>query len=77
MNEMVTIPREVFDRLRVAAEDLADLQSYGVSEAALTAGEKESISADHANRFLNGENALRVHRDLRGLTQPAWPRKRA
>jgi DNA-binding XRE family transcriptional regulator len=71
MNEMVTIPREVFDRLRVAAEDLADLQTYDRSRAALAAGEEELIPADHANRFLNGENALRVQRDLRGLTQPA------
>ena len=75
MNEMVTIPREEYDRLRAAAEDLADLQSYDSAKAALAAGEDELIPADHVNRLLNGENALRVYRDLRGLTQAALAEK--
>ena len=28
MNKMVTIPREEYDRLREAADDLADLSAY-------------------------------------------------
>jgi mRNA interferase RelE/StbE len=55
MNEMVTIPREEYDRLR----------------AALAAGEDELIPAEYVNRLLNGESALRVYRDLRGMTQAA------
>jgi hypothetical protein len=43
MNEMVTIPREEYDRLRAAAEDLADLQSYDRAKAALAAGADELI----------------------------------
>lgn len=75
MNEMVTIPREEYDRLRVAAEDLADLQAYDRVKAALAAGEDELIPAEYANRLLNGENALRVYRDLRGMTQAALAEK--
>ncbi|MFN3844331.1 MAG: helix-turn-helix transcriptional regulator [Paracoccaceae bacterium] len=75
MNEMVTIPRAEYDRLRAAAEDLADLQTYDRTKAALAAGEDELIPADYANRLLNGENALRVYRDLRGLTQAALAEK--
>ena len=75
MNEMVTIPREEYDRLQAAAEHLADLQSYDRAKAALAAGEDELIPADYANRLLNGENALRVYRDLRGLTQTALAEK--
>lgn len=75
MNEMVTIPREEYDRLRAAAEDLADLQSYDRAKAALAAGEDELIPADYVNRLLNGENTLRVYRDLRGLTQAALAEK--
>lgn len=71
MNEMVTIPRDEYDRLRAAAEDLADLQAYDGAKAALAAGEDELIPADCANRLLNGENPLRVYRDLRGFTQAA------
>lgn len=71
MTEMVTIPRAEYDHLRAAAVDLADLRSFVRSKAALAAGEDELIPAEHANRLLNGENALRVYRDLRGLTQAA------
>jgi DNA-binding XRE family transcriptional regulator len=69
MNEMVTIPREEYDRLRAAAEDLADLQSYDRTKAALAAGAEELIPADYANRLIDGESPLRVYRELRGLTQ--------
>ncbi|QEW23994.1 anaerobic benzoate catabolism transcriptional regulator (plasmid) [Marinibacterium anthonyi] len=75
MNEMVTIPREEYDRLQAAAEDLADLQSYDRAKAALAAGEEELVPAEYVNRLLNGENALRVYRDLRGLTQAALAAK--
>jgi DNA-binding XRE family transcriptional regulator len=71
MNEMVTIPREEYDRLRAAAEDLADLQTYDRAKVALAAGKDELIPADYVNRLLNGESPLRVYRDLRGLTQAA------
>lgn len=71
MNEMVTIPREEYDRLRAAAEDLADLQSHDRARAALAAGEDELIPAPFANRLLDGDPPLRVWRDLRGLTQTA------
>jgi mRNA interferase RelE/StbE len=75
MSEMVTIPRDEYDRLRAAAEDLADLQTYDRAKAALAAGEDELIPADYVNRLLNGENSLRVYRDLRGMTQAALGEK--
>lgn len=75
MNEMVTIPREEYDRLRAAAEDLADLQSYDRAKAALEAGAEELIPADYVSRLLNGESPLRVYRDLRGLTQATLAEK--
>ena len=71
MNEMVTIPRAEYDRLRAAAEDLADLQAYDRAKAALAAGEDELIPAECVNRLLNGDSPLRVYRDLRGMTQSA------
>jgi DNA-binding XRE family transcriptional regulator len=71
MNEMVTISRAEYDRLRAAADDLADLQAYDRAKAALEAGEDELIPVQYANRLLNCDNPLRVYRDLRGLTQSA------
>jgi mRNA interferase RelE/StbE len=75
MDDMVTIPRREYDSLRAAAEELADLQSYDRAKAALVAGDDELIPAAYANRLLNGDNALRVYRDLRGLTQAALSEK--
>lgn len=71
MNQMVTIPRDEYDRLLAAAEDLADLRAYDRAKAALDAGEDELIPAEFADRLLDGESPLRVYRDLRGLTQRA------
>lgn len=71
MNELVTIPRAEYDRLRAAARDLADLQAHDRAMAQLAAGEDELIPAAFANRLIDGESPLRVYRDLRGLTQAA------
>lgn len=51
------------------------MQSYDRAKAALAAGEEELISADYANRLLNGENPLRVYRDLHAMTQAALTEK--
>lgn len=67
MNEMVTIPRDEYDRLRQAAEDLSDLQAY---DRAMEAG-GESVPAEYVNRILDGENPVRVYRDWRGITAAA------
>lgn len=61
---MVTIPREEYDRLREAAEDLADLRAYDGAKAALTAGEDELVPAEFAKRLIAGESPLRVWRGL-------------
>ena len=75
MNEMVTIPREEYERLLTAVEDLADLQAFDRAKAALAAGDDECIPADYAYRLLNGESPVRVYRDLRRLTQAALAEK--
>jgi DNA-binding XRE family transcriptional regulator len=64
MNEMVTITREEYDRLREAAEDLADLQAYDRAKA--EGG--ESYPAEVINRIINGENPVKVFREYRGLS---------
>ena len=51
------------------------MQSFDRAKAALAAGEQELVPAEVLNRLLNGESALRVYRDLRGLTQAALAAK--
>lgn len=65
MNEMVTITREEYDRLKMAAEDLADIRAY---DKAMAEG-GESIPSESVKRMIEGESPLRVYRDLRDLTQ--------
>ena len=69
MNEMVTITKAEYQRLRDAAEKLDDLRAYDRAKAALASGEDELIPARYADRILDGESPLRVFRDLRKLTQ--------
>lgn len=71
MNDMISITREEYDRLREAAEDLADLQAYDRAKADLAAGDDELIPEEYANRLIDGEAPLRVYRDLRSMTQQA------
>ena len=75
MNDMVTISKHEYVRLCTAAEDLADLRAYDKAMAALESGDEELIPAEFVNRLLNGENALRVYRELRGYTQAALAEK--
>lgn len=69
MNDMVSIPRAEYERLCAAAADLANLQAHDRIKAALANGAEELVPQEFANRLINGENPLRVYRDLRGLTQ--------
>lgn len=65
MNEMITITRAEYDRLREAAEDLADMQAY---DQAIAAG-GEAIPLEVVKRMIDGESPLRVYREFRGMTQ--------
>ena len=71
MNEMITITRAEYDRLREAAEDLADLETYSRIKADIAAGREELIPSEFVDRMINGESPVRVFRDLRGMTQTA------
>lgn len=67
MNEMITITRAEYDRLREAAEHLADIDAYTRAMAA----NEESIPAEAVKRMVDGESPVRVYRELRQMTQSA------
>ncbi|MBL3552697.1 helix-turn-helix transcriptional regulator [Rhodovulum sulfidophilum] len=75
MSDMVTIPRDEYERLREAAEDLEDILAYDRAKADLAAGRDELVPAEFADRIIDGESPVRVYRDLRGLTQAALAEK--
>lgn len=67
MNEMVTIDRAEYERLKAAEEDLADILAF---DKAMADG-GEPVPAEFVKRMIDGESPVRVYRDLRGLTQVA------
>lgn len=69
MDKTITIDREEYERLREAAEELAELGAYDRAKADLASGADELVSPEFARRILDGESPVRVFRELRGLTQ--------
>ena len=69
MNDMVTISKTEYEALCAAAEDLADLKAYDTASSMLAKGDEELIPAEFVNRLLNGDNPLKVYREIRGHTQ--------
>lgn len=69
MDDMVTIPRAEYERLKAAAEEAADIRAYDKAMDDLASGREHLIPAAFADRLIDGEAPLRVYRDWRGLTQ--------
>lgn len=67
-DQMAVIPLTEYERLVEAAEDLADVRAYDEAIRRLASGEDELVPAEMVNRILDGENALRVWREHRGMT---------
>ena len=74
MGEMVTIPREEYERLLAIAGDAEDAAAVARFRARLAAGEEELVPAAVVDRLLAGESPVRVWREERGLTQSGLAR---
>lgn len=67
-DEMVIIPRAEYETLLDAAEMNEDIAAFDRFHQRLAAGEEELIPAEFVNRLIEGEHAVRVWREYRGLT---------
>lgn len=74
MDDTVTIPRTEYDRLRAAEDELSDVRAALAVEARIAAGTEELVPAQVADRLIDGEPAIRVWREYRGLSQSALAR---
>jgi DNA-binding Xre family transcriptional regulator len=66
--EMIVLSRRDYEALlekAELAEDLATVAEYRKKQAS---GEEEAIPEAFADRLIDGENPIRVYRELRGLT---------
>ncbi|MDC1399282.1 helix-turn-helix transcriptional regulator [Yoonia sp.] len=75
MNEMVTIPKDEYLRLKALEEDFVDLQSVSEILQRLEGGEEELIPAAIVDQLLEGEQPLAIWRQHRGLTQAELARR--
>jgi DNA-binding Xre family transcriptional regulator len=66
--EMVVLSRHDYEELLDKAELAQDLAAIAEYRRKLAAGNEEAIPEEFANRLIDGENAIRVYRELRGLT---------
>ena len=67
--EFAIVPVEDFQRLLDDAEMLADVKAYDAAKRRLQRGGGELIPLGITERRLAGENAVRIWRGHRGLTQ--------
>ena len=68
---MIVIPLAEYHRLPECAEDIADIEAYDRAKARLASGEDELIPSGMVDRMLDGENAVQVWREYRGITTKA------
>lgn len=72
--KMAMLPMADYERLLEIAEDQADINAAIAAEKRRLEGE-EYVPADLVYRVMEGENALRVWRQFRGLTLAALAEK--
>jgi DNA-binding XRE family transcriptional regulator len=65
MSDVITIKLAEYEKLKAAAEELADILAFDKAMA----NPVESVPSEYVKRLVDGENPLRVYRDWRGLTQ--------
>lgn len=74
MADTVTISRTEYDRLCATAEDFADIEAALSVRERIEAGTEELVPAAVADRLIDGESALKVWREYRGLSQTGLAR---
>ncbi len=67
--QWAVVPYEAYLELVEKAEMLQDIQDYDSAKAAIDSGADELIPSEVVHAILDGENAIRVWREYRGLSQ--------
>jgi DNA-binding XRE family transcriptional regulator len=67
--EWAVLPYETYLQLVEKAEMLQDIQDYDNAKAAIARGDDELIPSEVVYAILDGENAIKVWREYRGMSQ--------
>lgn len=73
--KMAVLPVEDYERLVELAEDREDIAAAEDAERRRNDGSMEYLPASMVDRILDGQNALRVWREYRGLSIPELAEK--
>ena len=68
-SEWAVVPYETYLQLVEKAEMLQDVQDYDNAKAALERGDDELIPSEVVYAIIDGENAIKVWREYRGMSQ--------
>lgn len=66
--DMIVLSKSDYETLLERAELAEDIAAVDTYRKKLAAGEEEAIPEEFANRLIDGENPIRVYRELRGLS---------
>jgi len=66
--EMIVLSKSDYEALLERAELAEDIEAVDDYRRKLATGEEEAIPEAFANRLIDGENPIRVYRELRGLS---------
>ena len=66
--DMIVLSKSDYEALLERAELAEDIAAVDSYRRKLAAGEEEAIPEEFADRLIDGENPVRVYRELRGLT---------
>lgn len=66
--DMIVLSKADYDALLERAELAEDIAAVDDYRRKLDSGEEEAIPAAFADRLIDGENPIRVYRELRGLS---------
>jgi DNA-binding Xre family transcriptional regulator len=66
--DMIVLSKSDYEMLLERAELAEDIAAVDAYRKKLAAGEEEAIPEEFANRLIDGENPIRVYRELRGLS---------
>lgn len=66
-SELVVVPRDDYDRLVDAADELEDVAAFDAAMRRRAAGEDAAVPFEVVQRLSDGDNPVRVWREHRGL----------
>ncbi|MBR1649250.1 MAG: helix-turn-helix domain-containing protein [Alphaproteobacteria bacterium] len=73
--KFAVLPFDIYEKIIEALEDAQDIADAKEISAKIASGEMECFPSSVVNALIDGENAVKVYREYRGLTQAELAQK--